>query len=457
MLDRAIVRVKAGDGGNGCVSFRREKHVPRGGPDGGNGGRGGDIIFVASESVSTLLDQHYSQQYAAERGEHGTGKQADGKHGGDLRVIVPVGTSLFDLDEDALIADLNTAGMEVIVARGGIGGRGNASFKSSSYRTPRIAENGEPGVERAIQLEVRLIADVGLVGFPNAGKSTILSSVSDAKPKIANYPFTTLEPNLGVVRVEAEKNFVVADLPGLIEGAHEGAGLGHDFLRHVERTRLLLHVIDAAGVDGRDPWDDFRVINRELRLHSPELAQLPQLIVLNKIDLPEAQTHLPELRKRLAGAPVFTVSGATGEGLRELMFNAYTALEELKAEEASKRAYEPETEVIEYVAKRGIQIVRDGDAFRVESDAVRRAVVMTNFENDEAVWHLHRRLDRMGLIKALRKVKAKDGDTIVIGDVELEFNSADSPKTFTEYLAQRRPKARRQSRDEYVDEGNAPA
>ena len=449
MIDRATIDVKGGDGGNGCISFRREKYVPKGGPDGGNGGRGGDVVLVASESVATLIDQRYSQHYAGERGRHGLGKGCDGADGADVRVLVPVGTTVKDAETGELLADLVEPGMEVVVARGGMGGRGNAAFKSSTYRAPRVAERGEPGETRRLLLEVRLIADVGLVGFPNAGKSTLLSRVSEAKPKIADYPFTTLQPILGVVRLGPERNFVLADMPGLIEGAHEGAGLGHDFLRHIERARLLLHVVDLAAVDGRDPLADFHAINRELRLHNEALAARPQLIVLNKIDLPSAQRRLDEVRSALAGKPIFTISAVTGEGVHQLMETCAEILETLRAREAEKRRDGPEPKRVAYRARRGIHVTREGDAFRIDSEAVRRVVQMTDFENDEAIWLLHRRLARMGVLKALQRANAKDGDLIRIGELELVYSGEDHPATFAEFLARRRPTHRRQDWDEH--------
>lgn len=458
MIDHAEILVKAGDGGNGCISFRREKYVPKGGPDGGNGGKGGDVTLVASSSVTTLVDQQYTKHYDAYRGAHGMGKTAHGYDGLGARVTVPVGTTVFDADTDDTIADMTTEGDEVVVAHGGLGGRGNATFKSSGYQAPRVAEKGEPGEEHRLRLEVRLIADVGLIGYPNAGKSTLLSHVSEAKPKIASYPFTTLEPNLGVVRIEREQNFVMADMPGLIEGAHEGVGLGHDFLRHVERTRLLLHLVDTASVDGRDPLDDLKKINRELMLHSDKLADLPQIIVLNKADLPDARVQLPELREALGKHPTYVISAATGEGVDELMRATYTTLAQILAVEAA--AGPPvEPARAEYVPRRGFAIDRapEGGGYIVEGDAVRRAVVMTDFGNEEAVWLLQRRLNRMGLWRALKRAKVKNGDTVEIGDREFEFSGERHATTFAQFLAAKRETSRREGGDEHPDEGDAEA
>lgn len=319
-VDTARIYVKAGDGGHGCIAFRREKYVPRGGPSGGDGGRGGDVILYVDPSMHTLMDFRYQKHFRAERGQHGRGDNQHGADGRDLRIKVPPGTVVKDAETGEVIADLTEPGQEVIVARGGRGGRGNARFKTPSNQAPRIAEDGKPGEERWLELELKLLADVGLVGFPNAGKSTLLSRVTAARPKVAPYPFTTVVPNLGVVEYGGE-TWVMADIPGLIEGAHAGAGLGHEFLRHIERTRVLVHLVDVAGTEGRDPVDDFRKINEELRRYNPRLARLPQLVAANKIDLPEGRENLnrfvSEIQKE--GYEVFPISAATGEGIDPLL------------------------------------------------------------------------------------------------------------------------------------------
>src|SRR5881409_2849867 len=328
-IDQAVINVKGGDGGNGCVSFRREKFVPKGGPDGGDGGHGGDVILVADESLSTLLDFQYRRHYRAQRGSHGEGSTRHGRRGGSLVIPVPVGTVVKDADSGQLLADLLHHGQQVVAARGGKGGKGNARFATSTRRAPRQAEPGVPGEERRIELELRLIADAGLVGFPNAGKSTLLSRVSAARPKIADYPFTTRTPQLGIVRVDVHSSFVIADLPGLIPGAAEGKGLGHQFLRHTERTRLLLHMLDLDPQTGRDPLDDLRFIDEELARYSESLAARPQIIVPNKIDLPEAAPRREAVERFCAsrGLPVMPISAATGTGLTELMNAVAAALE----------------------------------------------------------------------------------------------------------------------------------
>src|SRR5690606_10697756 len=307
--------------GNGCASFRREKYVPAGGPDGGDGGKGGDVIFEVDQGLSTLIDFTRRTHFIAERGQHGQGSNKHGRNGEDLVVRVPPGTQVKD-DEGRLLADLVAPGQRWVAARGGRGGRGNARFKSPTRRAPAFFEKGEPGEERWLRLELKLLADVGLVGYPNAGKSTFIAAVSKARPKIADYPFTTLTPNLGVVSLGPGESFVVADIPGLIEGAHRGVGLGHEFLRHIERTRVLLYVIDASGLEGRDPCDDLRVLGRERSLYQPELAQRPSLVFANKMDLAEARAHVDRLKEVAAemGAAFYSGSAATGEGLRDVLY-----------------------------------------------------------------------------------------------------------------------------------------
>jgi len=318
-IDQAIINVRGGDGGNGCVSFRREKFVPKGGPDGGDGGHGGDVTLVADESLSTLLDFQYRRHYRAQRGSHGEGSTRHGRRGGSLVIPVPVGTVVRDAESGQLLGDLLHHGQQVVVARGGRGGRGNARFATSTHRAPRQAEPGMPGEERRLELELRLIADAGLVGFPNAGKSTLLSRVSAARPKIADYPFTTTEPYLGVVGLPDGRSFVLADIPGLIEGAHQGAGLGHTFLRHIARTRVLVHLVDLGSE--RDPVSDFQAVNNELWLYDPSLKERPMVVALNKIDRPEAQARLPAASAAIGGLGyrVFAISAATGEGVDVLV------------------------------------------------------------------------------------------------------------------------------------------
>jgi len=338
-IDEVKIRTIAGDGGRGCVSFRREKFVPRGGPNGGDGGAGGDVVAVADPQLTTLLDLRYQKQYKAGRGEHGMGKDCHGRRGEDRVIHVPVGTIIRDATTGELLGDLETVGDRVVIAAGGRGGKGNAHFVSSTNRSPRFAQPGEPGEDRELEIELRLLADVGIIGLPNAGKSTLIAAISAVRPKIADYPFTTLVPNLGVVGYDDGKSFVVADIPGLIEGAHEGQGLGHKFLRHVMRTRLLIHLLDASTVDENNPLAAWNIINRELELFDPDLAKKPQIVVANKIDLPEGRVKAKILAKKLPKAfkPLYMISAATTEGVRALVQNVGAKLEETKQEGDSAR------------------------------------------------------------------------------------------------------------------------
>ena len=337
-IDRVKIRVRGGHGGNGVTAFRREKFVPRGGPHGGDGGKGGDVWLVADSSLNTLLHLRYNPEHAAERGHHGEGWNRAGRDGADVEVRLPVGTQVFDAETGDLLVDLSEDGRRWLVAKGGRGGFGNAHFATSTNRAPRYHQEGSPGEERELQLELKLLADVGLVGFPNAGKSTLISTISAAKPKIADYPFTTLEPHLGVVDLGDFRTFVVADIPGLIEGAHEGAGLGDRFLRHVERTRLLLHLVDVSSLSGRDAVSDYEIINRELRAYDARLAERPQVVVATKIDALDEPGRLERLRERAArdGREFYPVSSATNQGVRELVYGVARKLEELRAGERAR-------------------------------------------------------------------------------------------------------------------------
>ncbi len=416
--DKAKIFVKGGDGGNGCVAMRREKYVPEGGPWGGDGGRGGDVILRADEGLRTLVDFRYKRHYKGERGRHGEGKNRHGASGKDLVIRVPTGTVIKDAGTGELIADLVRDGQEVVVAGGGRGGRGNARFATAFNKAPRIAENGELGEERRLSLELKLLADVGLVGFPNAGKSTLISHVSAAKPKIANYPFTTISPNLGVVRVGDGRSFVMADIPGLIEGAHTGAGLGHEFLRHVERTRLMVHVLDAAGSEGRDPVEDFKVTNRELSLYNPVIGRRTQVIAANKMDLSGAAENLARIREAYGeDYEIFPISAITGSGLDTLVYRVAVLLEEMPVEMPA--VVEPEP-VVHRIEQRFTISRRDG-VFLVEGKEIERHVAMTNMEYEEAVERLQWIIQRMGIEEALRKAGAKEGDTVKIGEMEFQY------------------------------------
>ncbi len=333
-LDEAIISVKAGDGGRGCVSFRREKYVPKGGPDGGDGGRGADVSFVADARLASLLDFRYRREFEADRGQHGMGSLCSGKSGEDLTIKLPVGTVIKDEVTQEVLADFTRDGQTYRCCKGGRGGKGNAHFATATHQTPRFAQPGEKGTDRKLKLELKLMADVGIIGFPNAGKSTLISHISEAKPKIADYPFTTLVPHLGVVKWGAFGGFVVADIPGLIEGAHDGKGLGIRFLKHVERTRLFIHVLDLSPFTDRDPKDDFETVNRELEAFNPEMARRPQVVALNKTDITEARELVPELLKFFgaSGIKVFTISAATGQGLTDLVNHVGKEVERLKGQ-----------------------------------------------------------------------------------------------------------------------------
>lgn len=416
-IDYAKINLKAGDGGNGIVAFRREKYVPMGGPAGGDGGRGGDIIFIADEGLNTLMDFRYQKHFKAKRGSHGQGKNMHGASGEDLVVKVPVGTVIKDDDTDFVVADLVTAGQSVVIAKGGRGGRGNARFASSRNKAPSISENGEPGEEKWVRLELKLLADVGLVGFPNAGKSTLISRISAARPKIADYPFTTLTPNLGVVKTKHNDTFVVADIPGLIENAHSGAGLGHQFLRHIERTKVLVFVLDTAQTEGRDVIEDYEVLKLELALYNEELSQHPFLIAANKLDIPEAIPNLERLTDKF-GDKVFPVSAVTGAGVDELVEKIYEVLASIPpesyvvGEEVVVRKFEEEVPIV-------INIV--AGVYEVTGDRIDRLVKMTNFNAEEGLPRFQRIIDKMGVEDALREMGIKDGDTVRIGDMEFEF------------------------------------
>jgi GTP-binding protein len=416
-FDTAKLHVKAGDGGAGALSFRREKFVPEGGPDGGDGGRGGSIYMYAEKGASTLYAFQYKKHIRGESGGKGGGNNRHGKKGGDIRLAVPPGTLVYDDGTGELLADLAEPGAEVMVARAGRGGLGNTHFKTSTNQAPRIAQKGEPGEERWIRLELKLIADVGIVGFPNAGKSTLLAQISRARPKIADYPFTTLEPNLGVVQGHGDDTMVVADIPGLIEGAHQGVGLGHSFLRHVERTRVLIHLVDG-GVE--DPQATFDAINEELELFDPKLRAKPQVVAINKIDIPEVRERLPSLLTAFGDLQVLPISAATGEGVPELV---YRVMEVLKEERARPPAEEAPAviPVLRPGAVDRFEVLKEAGAYRVTGRRVERAVAMTDLGNEDAVAFLRRILDRMGVTQALEKAGVKSGDTVRFGKEEMEW------------------------------------
>ncbi len=416
-FDRAKIHVQAGAGGNGIVAFRREKFVAKGGPAGGNGGRGGSVYIVADANINTLHAFRRNVHYRAERGRHGGGTKKVGATGDDLLIRAPVGTVARIADSDTVLADLVRDGQRALVARGGRGGRGNAAFKSGRNRAPRLAENGEAGEERWLELELKMVADAGIIGVPNAGKSTLLSVISEATPKIAEYPFTTVVPNLGVAEVN-HVQIVFADIPGLLEGAHDGVGLGLEFLRHIERSRILVHLLDGASPD---PAGDFAVINQEMRLFNPTLADRPQIIVLNKLDLPQAREIWPGLQEALAetGSPMLAISAVTGENVQQLLYDVKEQLERLPDPVETAEAEELPT-LAPVEDERSFRVTRlEADLWQVQGVEIERVAQMTNWDYYEAGLRFQRILSAMGISDTLREQGVQDGDTVVIGATEL--------------------------------------
>ncbi len=420
--DKAKIFIKAGKGGNGAISFRREKYVAAGGPDGGDGGKGGSVVFRVDPGMTTLTDFRYKRKYAAANGDDGSGKRQKGKTGEDIIIKVPMGTVVRDAESNRILADLSVPGKDIILARGGNGGWGNSHFATAVRQTPNFAKNGQPGDEREITLELKLLADVGLVGFPNVGKSTLLSRTTKADPKIANYHFTTLEPNLGVVDLGTHRSFVMADIPGIIEGASEGVGLGHEFLRHIERTRILIHVVDVSGIEGRNPIEDFDIINDELSKYDMALEERPQIIAANKTDIiqnPEAyEEFLAEMKKR--GYEVFPISAATNSGIGELMNKTYEELSKLPP----IQIFEPEMDIDEeeYIDESaGFEITKDNDVFVVSGSWIEAVGGSVNFSDNESLAYFQRALLNRGVIEELVKAGIQEGQTVRIGDLEFDF------------------------------------
>lgn len=416
--DQVEIYVRSGKGGDGMVHFRREKFVPRGGPDGGDGGKGGDVIFEVKPTLNTLSSFRQNQKFRAEDGVNGGPSQMTGRNGKDLIISVPPGTVLSDADTGELIGDLTQPGPQLTVLKGGRGGRGNQHFATSRNQAPRTAEKGEPGQQKRIKLELKLIADIGLIGVPNAGKSTLLSVLTNAKPKIAAYPFTTLEPNLGVANIDDDTAVVLADIPGLIEGASHGAGLGHDFLRHIQRTRVLIHVLDGLS---EDPLADYSQINSELSLFDPNLARKPQIVTLNKIDQPEVQEKLPDIQRQFKkrNVELMTISALARTNTRELLLKATQKLSETPAlEEVEPRVpvYRPKEDPREFV------VTREGaNEWRVSGAAIERAASMTFWQHDGSVRRFQKIMETLGVDEALRQAGVQEGDTVAIGDFELEW------------------------------------
>lgn len=416
-VDHVTITAKAGNGGNGCVSFHREKFVLNGGPDGGDGGVGGSIVLLADANLHTLLDFRYKTKYEAESGTDGAAARCFGKKGGDLVIKVPVGTVIRDQESGLVVADMYTPGQENVLLKGGRGGWGNAHFATPTRQAPAFAKPGTKTQPRSFLLELKTIADVGLIGYPNVGKSTILSVVTAAKPKIANYHFTTLTPNLGIVRHHGQ-DFVLADIPGLVEGASQGVGLGHDFLRHVERTRLLLHVVDISGCEGRDPIEDYEQINLELAQYG-DLSARPQIIVCNKCDLPGARENAERMREHVKGkdVPVFAVSAATREGFDALLNETGRILNTLPL----PAPFEVEETELDFETKEGFTVTKDGGVYVVSGPDMERLLDSVNFGEEESLRWFHRTLRRLGVIDELRKAGAGEGDTVRIEDMEFDF------------------------------------
>jgi GTP-binding protein len=418
-VDVVKIHIQAGKGGNGAVSFRREKYIPNGGPDGGDGGHGGDVIFTVDEGLHTLMDFRYKKKFKAESGQNGQGKNKSGRNGEPLIIRVPPGTIVRDVDTGFVLADLTDPGQRKVLAKGGKGGWGNARFATPTRQAPKFAKDGEKGQERWVILELKSIADVGLIGFPNVGKSTILSVLTAARPKIGDYHFTTLTPNLGVVEARVNRAFIMADIPGLIEGAHTGLGLGHDFLRHIERTRILVHVVDASGIEGRDPVKDFYAINNELKSYSKKLAERPQLIVANKMDLPGASDNVERLRSELKpkGIKVFPVSAAQGKGFQPMLDEILRMLEQLPP----LPNFEDEVDVYSMIQEEPFQITREQDEYVVSGPLVDKLLGTINLEDYDSFQFFQRALRKGGIIDALREKGISDGDTVRMGDVTFDF------------------------------------
>lgn len=421
-VDYTKIIIKAGDGGNGAVSFRREKYVAAGGPDGGDGGNGGNIYFQVDKDKNTLIDFRYNKKFKAKNGENGSGNRCNGKYGEDLYIKVPIGTVVKDAETGKVVADLSKPGQTELILKGGRGGRGNSHFATSTRQVPRFAEDGDKGEEKEIILELKLLADVGLLGFPNVGKSTFLSDVTDARPKIANYHFTTLVPNLGVVKTKDGDGFVIADIPGIIEGASEGVGLGIQFLRHVERTRLLLHFLDISGSEGRDPVDDFYTINKELKKYSEKLSTRKQIIVANKIDIMQDDKLLKEVEElaKKENLELYKISAATKEGVQELIDHVSSVLKTLPKEELVEVEDKVEY-TLEDDKNDEWKAERQGNTFIVTGRAVDRLMGRINIEDNESMYYLQKSLQRMGIEDKLKELGVCEGDTVIIGGWEMEW------------------------------------
>ncbi len=423
-IDKAKIIIISGAGGDGMVAFRREKYVPRGGPSGGDGGKGGSVYLKADSGLNTLINFRRKRKFAAEKGENGGAKEMYGKGGEDIIIDVPLGTMVYDNDTNELLADMVHQDQMVLIAKGGKGGRGNTHFATSAVRAPTYAEKGEPGESKEIRLELKVLADVGLIGFPSVGKSSLIRKVSGARPEVAAYHFTTLTPSLGVVNLDETRSFVMADIPGLIEGASEGVGLGHEFLRHVERSRVLIHVLDIAGSEGRDPLSDFEIINNELEIYSPALAQKKQIVAGNKIDLITNQTELEKIKQQIEskGYSFFPICTLTGEGIKPLLEKAWTLLQE-----TATTTFDAQEKAIVYeLPQNEFKIEYDGHVYSVIGKRVEKLVAMTDFDNSVSLRRFNKAWKFMGLDKLLKKEGIKEGDTVNLYGIEFSFSEKSS-------------------------------
>ncbi len=415
-IDEALIFVRSGRGGNGMVHFHREKYVPRGGPDGGDGGRGGDVIFEVKTTLNTLQSFRYKHKYVAETGANGGGSNMSGRSAPDLIIPVPPGTIIYDADTNEILADLTSPGQRLVVCKGGRGGKGNQHYATSRNQAPRMAEKGEPPQEKNLRLELKLLADVGIVGVPNAGKTSFLSAVTNATPKIADYPFTTLEPNLGVANLDLEHSLVLADIPGLIEGAHEGVGLGFGFLRHIQRTRVLIHILNGMA---EDPVAEFAQINAELSLFDEHLREKPQIVAFNKMDLPDVQARWPEVKAKIEalGYEIIPISAATHENVEKVLWKAFNMLQNLPPVEVVEEipVYKPGEDPHDFT------LTREKDGWRVNGTAIERAAEMTYWEHESSLRHFQRLMEKLGVEDALRKAGIEEGETVYIGEYELEW------------------------------------
>ncbi len=420
-IDEVSIIVEAGRGGNGCMAYRREKYVEMGGPFGGNGGRGSDVIFKADEGLNTLIDLRYKKIVKGNNGENGTGKGMYGKNAENVTIKVPVGTIVTDMETGLIIGDLTVNGEEVVIATGGRGGRGNIALATRSNPTPSYCENGEPGEAKNIKVELKLLADVGLVGLPSVGKSTFISKVTAAKPKIAAYHFTTLSPNLGVVKTKDGRSFVIADLPGLIEGASLGEGLGDRFLKHIERTRVILHIIDMGALEGRDPYEDYKIINKELESFNSKILEKPQIIVANKMDLPDAKENLINFKKKVKDVPIYEASTITGEGLDIILLKLADMLDNIKKTALYEEEKFESHVLYKFKEELPFLITKVGNTWVIKGDQVEKILRMTKFSTDESVLRFASKLRKLGVDNRLRELGAVDGDNVRILDYEFEY------------------------------------